>query len=37
MPSPSSSKAEEVIHYGDVNLDEEVVLPKFDYATITIE
>ena len=35
--SPSSSKAEEVITYGDVSLDGEIVLPKFDYATITIE
>lgn len=35
--SPSSSKAEEVIQYGDVSLDEEIVLPKYDYATITIE
>ena len=37
MPIPSSSKVEEVITYGYVSLDEEIVLPKFDYATITIE
>ena len=37
MPSLSSSKAEEVIQYGDVRLDEEIILPKYDYATITIE
>lgn len=37
VSSPSSSKAEEVITYGDVSLNEEIVLPKFDYAAITIE
>ena len=35
--NPSLSKVEEVIHYGDVSLGEEIVFPKFDYATITIE
>lgn len=37
MSIPSSSKAEEVITYGNVSLDEEIILPKFDYASITIE
>ena len=37
VPSPSSSKVEEVITYGDVSLDEEIVLPKYDYVTMMIE
>ena len=37
MLSPSSSKVEEVITYEDVSLDEEIVLPKYDYAIMTIE
>ncbi len=35
--NPSSSKVEEVITYQDVSLDEDILLPKFDYATMTIE
>ena len=37
MPSPSSSKIEGIITYGDVILDEEIVLPKYDYVTLAIE
>lgn len=37
VSSPSSSKAEEVITYGDVSLYEEIILPKFDLAAIKIE
>ena len=37
MLSPSSSKVEEVITYGDVSLDEEIIFPKYDYASIIIE
>ena len=33
----SLSKVEKVTHYGDVTLDEEIVIPKYDYATITLE
>ena len=33
----SSSKVSKVIHYGDVILDEEIVIPKYDYATITLK
>ena len=33
----SSSKVEKVIHYGDITLDEEIVIPKYDYDTMTIE
>ena len=35
--SPSWSQVEEVTTYGDVSIDEEIVLPKFDLETITIE
>ena len=35
--SPSSSKAKKLIHYGDVILDEEIVITKYDYDTMTIE
>ena len=37
MLSLSTSKVDEVIQYGDVSLDEEIFLPKYDYDTITIE
>ena len=33
----SSSKDKKVIHYGDVTLDEEIVIPKYDYATMIIK
>lgn len=35
-PRSGSSKVSKVIHYGDVTLDEEIVIPKYDYATITL-
>ena len=37
MLSPSSSKVEKVIHYGDVSLDEEIFIPKYDYDTMKLE
>ncbi len=37
VPSPSSSKVEKVIHYGDISLDEEIIVPKYDYDTMTLE
>ena len=37
VPGSSSSKVAKVIHYRDVTLDEEIVIPKYDYATITLE
>ena len=36
-PSLSTSKVDDVTSFGHVNLDELIVLPKFDLATITIE
>ena len=33
----NSSKVSKVFHYGDKNLDEEIVMPKYDYATMTLE
>ena len=33
----SSPKVESVLHYGDPTLDEEIIIPKYDYATITLE
>ena len=33
----SSSKVVNIIIYGDLTLDEEMVIPKYDYATITLE
>ena len=32
-----STKVVRVLHYGDPTLDEEIVIPKYDYATITLE
>ena len=37
MPSSSSSKVEKVIYYGDITLDEEILIPKFDYDTMTLD
>ena len=37
MPGLGLSKVAKVIHYGDAFLDEEIVIPQFDYAMITIE
>ena len=36
-PGSSSTKVASVLHYGDPTLDEEIVIPKYDYATITLE
>ena len=36
-PGSSSAKVARVLHYGDPTLDEEIVIPKYDYATITLE
>ena len=36
-PSPSTSKVDQVTSYGDINLNEVIVLPKYDLTTITIE
>ena len=37
MLGSSLSKVEKVIHYGDITLDEEIVIPKYDYDTMIIE
>ena len=34
-PSLGSSKGAKVIHYGDAFLDDEIVIPQFDFATVT--
>ena len=36
-PSSSSTKVARVLHYGDPTLDEEIVIPKYDYATMNID
>ena len=36
-PRSSSSNVDKVIHYADINLDEEIIIPKYDYDTMTIE
>ena len=36
-PVLSSKKFASVLHYGDPTLDEEIVIPKYDYDTITLE
>ena len=33
----SASKVAKVIHYGDTFLDEEIVIPQFNFATMTLE
>ena len=33
----SASKIAKVIHYGDTFLYEEIVIPHFDFATMTLE
>ena len=33
----SSSKLDKVIHYGDITLDEDIIIPKYDYDTMTIK
>lgn len=37
IPILSWSKAEEVIQYGDVSLNEEIIFPTYEYDIITIE
>ena len=36
-PGSSSTKVVRVLHYGDPTLDEEIVIPKYNYASITLE
>ena len=36
-PSSSSTKVTKVLHYGDPELDEEIVIPSYDSNSITIE
>ena len=36
-PSPSTSKADEITSFCDVNLDEVIAFPKFNLEIITIE
>ena len=36
-PSSSSTKVVRVLHYGDPTLDEEIVIPKYEYATMNLE
>ena len=36
-PSSSSKNVARVLHYGDPTLDEEIVIPKYDYATMNLE
>ena len=33
----SSTRVVRVLHYGDPTLDEEIVIPKYDYDNITLE
>ena len=37
MLGSSSLKFEKIIHYEDIILDEEIVIPKFDYDKMTLE
>ena len=36
-PGSSSTRVAKVLHYGDPTLDEEIVIPRYDYATMTID
>ena len=36
-PSSSASRVAKVIHYGDTFLDEEIVIPQFNFATMTLD
>ena len=36
-PSSSASRVAKVIHYGDIFLDEEIVISQFDFATMTLD
>ena len=33
----SSTRVARVLHYGDPTLDEEIIIPKYDYDNITLE
>ena len=35
-PSSSSTKVARVLHYGDPTLDEEIVIPSYDYKTMNL-
>ena len=37
VPGSSSTKVTRVLHYGDPELDEEIVIPSYDSKTISIE
>ena len=36
-PGSSSKRVARVIHYGDPALDEDIVIPKYDYDNITLD
>ena len=36
-PGSSSTKVARVLHYGDPALNEEIVIPNFDYKTMSID
>jgi hypothetical protein len=36
-PSSSSTRVARVLHYGVPTLDEEIVIPRYDYTTMTID
>ena len=36
-PRLSSTRVERVLHYGDPALDEDIIIPKYDYDNITLE
>ena len=36
-PGSNSTKVARVLHYGDPTLDEEIVIPKYDYSTMNID
>ena len=37
MQGSISSKVEKIIHYGNITLDEEIIIPKFDYDTMKLD
>ena len=36
-PGSITTKVARVLHYGDPTLDQEIVIPKYDYETMNIE
>ena len=36
-PSLSSTRVARILHYEDPTLDDEIVIPRYDYATMTID